>query len=396
MEQVAEAYVRLVLALGRHDPHYVDAYYGPAEWRRQADDADWPLTEIQERAERARQELAEPKDARSICLGKQLGALVARVEMLRCRHFSFDEESAALYDVVDSGRPEGYYRQAASELDSLLPEGGTLAERYERFREKLHIPADRLAPVFEAAIAKARQISKAHIELPENEDFQMEFVRDQVWGAYNWYKGNAQSLIQVNTDLPISVAGVLHLACHEGYPGHHVYNALLETHLTKGHGWVEFSVYPLFSPMSLIAEGTAEYGDELACPEDERVAFEKETLYPLAGIDPGLAEPASKIRRAVAKLNWSSTDSARNYLDGHWTRQETIDWLIEYAVATPRRAEQRLRFIEANRSYVVTYDLGHELVKRYVESRAEAVTDRWSVFRELMSSPAVPSMLTTP
>ena len=31
MNDVAERYVHLVLALGQHDPDYVDAYYGPAE-----------------------------------------------------------------------------------------------------------------------------------------------------------------------------------------------------------------------------------------------------------------------------------------------------------------------------------------------------------------------------
>ena len=35
-------------------------------------------------------------------------------------------------------------------------------------------------------------------------------------------------MIQVNTDLPITIDRAIDLACHEGYPGHHVYNALLE------------------------------------------------------------------------------------------------------------------------------------------------------------------------
>ena len=51
---------------------------------------------------------------------------------------------------------------------------------------------------------------------------------------YNWYKGNLRSVIQVNTDLPLAVDRAIDLACHEGYPGHHVYNALLEQRLVKG------------------------------------------------------------------------------------------------------------------------------------------------------------------
>ena len=33
MNAVAERYAHLVLALGQHDPDYVDAFYGPAEWK---------------------------------------------------------------------------------------------------------------------------------------------------------------------------------------------------------------------------------------------------------------------------------------------------------------------------------------------------------------------------
>ena len=39
MNDVAERYVRLVLALGQHDPDYVDAFYGPADWKTEAEQA---------------------------------------------------------------------------------------------------------------------------------------------------------------------------------------------------------------------------------------------------------------------------------------------------------------------------------------------------------------------
>ena len=37
MTSISERYVKLVLALGQHDPDYVDAYYGPADWRTEAE-----------------------------------------------------------------------------------------------------------------------------------------------------------------------------------------------------------------------------------------------------------------------------------------------------------------------------------------------------------------------
>ena len=44
MNPVAERYVHLVLALGQHHPDYVDAFYGPAEWKtHDAISAERPL-----------------------------------------------------------------------------------------------------------------------------------------------------------------------------------------------------------------------------------------------------------------------------------------------------------------------------------------------------------------
>src|SRR5437879_3800281 len=37
MNAVSERYAHLVLALGQHDPDYVDAFYGPPEWKTQAE-----------------------------------------------------------------------------------------------------------------------------------------------------------------------------------------------------------------------------------------------------------------------------------------------------------------------------------------------------------------------
>jgi hypothetical protein len=43
---VAERYVRLVLALGEYDPDYVDAYYGPPEWRGEGAAAKRSIADI--------------------------------------------------------------------------------------------------------------------------------------------------------------------------------------------------------------------------------------------------------------------------------------------------------------------------------------------------------------
>ena len=136
-------------------------------------------------------------------------------------------------------------------------------------------------------------------------------MTNKSWSGYNWYQGDFRSLIQVNTDLPIYIDRAIDLACHEGYPGHHVYNALLEKHLVRDRGWVEFTVYPLFSPQSLIAEGTANYGIEVAFPGRERVEFERTVLFPAAGLDPARAAEYYEVQALVDQLAYAGNEAAR-------------------------------------------------------------------------------------
>jgi hypothetical protein len=309
MNTIAEQYVKLVLAVGQHDADYVDAFYGPAEWKTDAARQRVPLAEIDATAARlgtAISDVGEDGDElarlRREYLRRQLEALRARVRMLQGAKLTFDEESQALYDAVAPRHPDSYFADILDEIDRALPGTGPLIERYDAFRQKFIVPPDRLSRVFDGAIAECRGRTLAHVTLPADEHFTVEYVTGKPWSGYNWYQGGFRSLIQVNTDLPIYIDRAIDLACHEGYPGHHVYNALLEQHLVRDRRWVEFTIYPLFSPQSLIAEGTANYGIEVAFPGAERLAFERDVLFPVAGLDPSQAEAYARVRTLVDRL----------------------------------------------------------------------------------------------
>src|SRR5215471_21181966 len=131
MNAVAERYAHLVLALGQHDPDYVDAFYGPAEWKTQAEkekksldqiaaeagelsatlNQDRPSPQSSPKGRGGREALAsKTSDAeesgddmvklRREYLQKQISALSARVGMLQGEKLKFDDESRALYDAV--------------------------------------------------------------------------------------------------------------------------------------------------------------------------------------------------------------------------------------------------------------------------------------------------------
>ena len=232
----------------------------------------------------------------------QVDALFAHLERLGGRSRAFDEESLALYQVRAPRHDTSHFAGALEALGELLPGEGAVPERYQRFRHGFVVPPDRVDPVFRAAIAEARRRTLDHLALPDGERFDVEYVTGKPWSGYNWFKGRACSLIQVNTDLPIFIDRALDLAAHEGYPGHHVYNALLERHVAGERGWFEVTVYPLFSPQSLIAEGTANFGIDVAFPGPERLAFEREVLFPLAGLDPATADDYAAARALARAL----------------------------------------------------------------------------------------------
>jgi hypothetical protein len=403
MNDVAERYVKLVLALGQHDADYVDAYYGPPEWKQQAESRKVPLTELAAQAKALvgavndiPQPAAEMERLRRHYLQRQLSAVAARIRMLAGERLSFDEESRALYDAVAPTLPESHFQKILDQLDKEFPGDGPVLARYEKFRSGFIVSREKLDAVFQAAVKGCRERTREHVKLPDDERFTVEYVTNKSWSGYNWYQGSFRSLIQVNTDLPVYIDRAVDLACHEGYPGHHVYNALLEQHLVRGRGWIEFSVYPLFSPQSLIAEGTANYGIEVAFPGPARTAFEKAVLFPAAGLEPGRAGEYYRVQGLVDQLAYAGNEAARRYLNGQIDRAAAAAWLERYALMSTDRAAQRVRFFDQYRSYVINYNLGKDLVRRFIERQAGAGASdarRWAEFEKLLSSPRLPSGL---
>ena len=402
----ANDYVHLVLATGRHDPDFVDAYYGPPAWKAAAEAGD-PKALPTLRAEAGRllagvqaAQAGPDEIVRRDYLQGQLGAVAAHLARLAGQAFAFDDEAEALYQVRPPVMPEATFDAALTRLDQLLEGSGTVQERYQRARERVIVPTERVDAVFQAAIHAARQRTRKHATLPASDHFRVEYVRDKAWSGYNWYQGGGSSVIQVNLDLPIAIDRALDLAAHEGYPGHHVYNALLEQRFAQappeGRGWVEFTVYPLFSPQSLIAEGTANFGIEVAFPGEERLAFEREVLFPLAGLDPQDAAFWARVQAELKLLAFADNEAARGYLDGRLDRAAAEAYLMRYSLRTAAQAAQRLRFIETYRSYVINYNLGEQRVRDWVNRQggtADQPARRWAIFLELISSPRLPRAL---
>ena len=80
-------------------------------------------------------------------------------------------------------------------------------------------------------------------------------------------------------------------------------------------------------------------------------------------------------------------------MNGAINRDEAIQWLMSYAMSSPDRAEQRLRFFDTYRSYVINYNLGKDMVRDYVERDTPNQIARWEKFTKMLSTPMVPNDL---
>ncbi len=401
LASVSESYVGLTLEAGTHEAEYVDAYYGPetlqtaakanprslgnliGDARKLTAAIDAGLSTINDDADRRR----------ALALRGMLVAADTRLQMLQGGKFAFNDEAKGQFATVPVLMTLAYYDSILEGLEKLIPGTGPLAARVDAFNERYTIPKERLQSVFDAAISECKRRTAQHIALPAGETFDMEFVTGKTWSGYNYYKGNYKSLIQINTDLPIRVSRAVDLGCHEGYPGHHVLNLMVEQRLARGKGWSEYEVNPLYSPTSVLSEGSANYGIDLAFPAKERLAFERDILYPLAGLDPNTAEAYWKMQQMTEMLSGARLTIAKMYLDGEVSRAQALELTQKYLLLSPARAEQSVAFTDHYRSYVINYGWGKDLVRGYVERGNPDQAERWRRMEKILSEPTQPDDL---
>jgi len=401
LDAIARDYVHLSLEAGEREEGYVDAYYGPASWAAEAKAHPRDIATLRKDARALTKRLDAVRPAslnpdgrrRRLFLAAQLKAAETRLAMIAGSRPAFMDEAEGLFGIRPALKPLEAYDPVLARIAAIVPGDGPLWQRVDAYQNRHVVPADRLEPVMRAAIAECRARTIAHIALPAQERFDLEFVKGKSWSGYNWYKGGAHSLIQVNTDLPIRIDRAVDLGCHEGYPGHHVLNMLLERNLARAKGWAEFTIYPLFSPQSFVAEGSANAGIDLVFPGRERAAFEAAKLYPLAGLDPAGAAPYDRLLDLLHQLAGARMTIAAAYLDGKVDRAAALDLLQRYQLVSRARAEQSLAFIEQYRSYVINYGLGQDMVAADLARAGGAPWARWRRMEAIISEPTLPADL---
>ena len=331
-------------------------------------------------------------------LARQLQAVDARLRMLAGERFTFDEESRALYDAVAPTHDEAYFARTLSELDARLPGAGPVAERHEAFKRDFVIPPRRLDAVFQAAIDACRARTREHLPLPADERFTVEYVTGKSWSGYNWYQGGTTSLIQVNTDLPIYIDRAIDLAATKAIPGTTSTTRCSRSTSCAAAAGSSSRCIALFSPQSLIAEGTANFGIDVAFPGRRARGVRARSRCSRSPVSTRRARRSTTTRSALTDRLalcrqrgrapvLERRDLAREARPTGWRRTRCS------RARAPSSACGSSTSTAATSSTTTSGRTSCAPTSSAAAARADDPARRWAEFGELLSSPRLPSGL---
>ena len=189
MNALAERYVKTVLALGHHDTDYVDAYYGPPEWKTEADgDEARPRHDRGARADAPRRpEEIVPAPARGRddrgCAGS-----TSIASSPRSRRASGCSKASGCRSTRSRRRCTTRWRRPtrrrtsrrSSTAREALPGPGLARRALRRLAQPFVIPREKLDTVFQTAINACRERTLAHVTLPPGEQLHRRVRHEQV------------------------------------------------------------------------------------------------------------------------------------------------------------------------------------------------------------------------
>jgi hypothetical protein len=387
-----DAYLRLTLEIDKLVEGYVDAYIGPPELKAEvADQPPKSADALLDDLARVREMAPSGDPERAAYLGAIFRGMDCLLRMQRGEEFDYPDEVARLFDIRTEWTDESVFQQIHRALDAVLPPGGGLAERLRAFRETYEVTdGGRVLELLELAREVTRRRTREIIDLVEGEEIEIALTQGQPWSAYNWYLGNARSLIEVNTDIPVSVLDMVNTIAHEAYPGHHTEAQLKERHLYHERGYPEAASALLLSPAAVIAEGIAETAQEIILPEREAVDWTVDVLLPVGGLPPAVPADLYVVDQARQLSRRVRCNTALLYHGGQIDEEGAVDYYRTYALATEKRARQAVSMIAhpLYRAYVFTYAAGYDLI-----AGAAGEGRKLPVFKRLLLNEVLPSSL---
>ena len=318
-------------------------------------------------------------------LRARLVSLQAHAEVLGGANLTMADRVERFYGFRPDFRPLSEYDSGLDRLDKAIPGPGTLAERIAALKTAALVPPGKIEPVVKAAFAECRRRTLQHMALPQPESVEVLFLHDLPAPAEDVYQGNGKSRARINLDSPMDVDRLLAAACHETYPGHHSHFVNLDDALSHGRGWREFDVEIEDGPQFAVAESVAEYGVGLTFPAEERIAFQRDVLYPLAGLKMQNVDAWRAYISARPDVLGATATVARDYLSGAIDPQTALRLFVRYRLQTPTAAGQMLKMLDMFGSLVIASDFGWYTMDRAMQGKS--VDEQWRLFRQIERDP---------
>jgi hypothetical protein len=386
-----ERYVTLCLRLGAHVEDFVDSYIGPAALRETAlADGPHDPEALRDEALALLEDVTREglEDDRVEWLLGQLRGIECVAADLAGDDLTWSDRVERCFGIRPRHVDEELFRAGHERLDEVLPGAGDLRSRYNAWLDAVIVPNETLPGVLGALSTELRRRAGQIVELPPGEQVDYETVTGEPWQAYNDYRGELASLVQVNLDLPRTIVDAITLVAHEAYPGHHTERACKEQLLYRDRSRLEMSVMISSAPESVIAEGIATNAlDEVLGDDDFGVLLEVigDLGFP---IDSAVAEVVLREER------WSyevAANVARMLHEDGITPKEAESYLREWGLDSPERAAKSVEFLmdPGSWAYITAYTDGRSLCRSFMDLYPDG-------FRRLLTEQLTVSSLLEP
>lgn len=208
-------------------------------------------------------------------------------------------------------------------------------------------------------LAEVRRRTLRFVDLPDDEQVEAE-TTGQLYGAANWYLGSYRSRLEINVDLPVNLASLVKLMCHEAYPGHHTEFTLKEQ-LYPSQQQIEQSLFLILTPQLVITEGIATLAEQIVFTPEDAAHWLAEQIFPEAGltVDPttlAQVHQATRYGRGISGNAWFIVREGR-------PDDEVLRYVMRYTLWSDARrqagAADQITLLRGVRLYVLLRSATH-------------------------------------
>ena len=377
-------YVLLMLRVDKifkaNDDFYIDAYIGPSE-----------LKEIVEQEEVKKEiELIQATDSlindldaldfdinRKEFLKRHLKAVKTILKIFDGQDLSLKEQVESILDIEYKWVDESHFEKGLEYFKEGLPGRGDLIDRYAVWNERnVHVFKDSKEKFdyLNFIIKEMRTRSNKIIDLPDEENINLEIVTDKRYGASTRYLGNLVSLVEINDDIPFNFFQLLPLITHELYPGHHTEFCLKEEHLINEKDYFESNIFLLTSPQLVISEGIGEVAFDMLFTPQKAAQWIKTNIYNPFEIKVSDVNLEALIQASRYNSLDQVSSNAAIMIDQGKDEKEVKNYIKKFTLQPEYMLDHTVKNLKSSslkRVYSFTYYHGKTLVQDYLNTQKE-------------------------